>query len=755
MKFKFYNFTLDTKKQTVFHHSSEIDITKINYQVLLFFIQHQSEVVTKDQIIDAVWQGKMVTDNSIDQSISKIRKSLGQYDNRVIIKTVYGKGLEFTPSVTCIDDEDNTAQSKPINKQNSWLKMAFLMGLIIIVWQTMPLLLNQPRAGINQTPVMWLSDENNNDWLNQSSHHLLNQVFATSGTNYQLDTQDKPKQLSNQQYINNYWRINPDLEVIKTSLEQQDDEYKLTLTVTSQSGEVNDTFEGKNLLKLMTDANQWLLVNSSLSDQNTLNQTLLPKNAHVLELHLRSLHAFSQGELDQALNYAQLAIDQEPGFYFARLQLAQIQYAQGNNEQSIATLDSLTTTAIYPQLEIAIQTLRGDILDTTGDYQQAIDIYQQLIQSHPEATDTKLLPVKFNMSFPLAALHRYDEALTVLNEVITALSDQFDMDLLADAYHKKGSILLQIGKTKTAKEAANLAYQHFNDLSDFMGTAKVTILLARIANHESDYQQAADYLKQSIGIYRHAEYPLGVGATLNELIYTQMVNGQFSQAWTHMLEMRQIALDIDYFAMLMAAKQFEIEIARAREQWIQAETGLADYLRLATENNFTRGLVKHQLFELDLALDQQQTERAQNVIHNVQKHIDSSGEARLQPRLNTQQARIYFLNNKPEQAVELLNKTKAMALLTDDMESIHEINNELLEFHIDNQDFKTAMGIINAIGQSESQPLAYPYTLLKSKVYLGLGETQLAIKWAVQCKSQANEFWRPADELYLISLLKT
>ena len=760
MKYKFYQFTLDEKKQTLYYRDSggeviNIDITNINYQVLLFFIQHQSEVVTKDQIVDVVWQGKMVTDNSIDQSISKIRKSLAQYDKRVVIKTAYGKGLEFAPQVTLVGEASDDALPRTNQKKKNWIAWVgstTVVVLLLLLLQFSPQFINQPKAG-SQTPVMWLSNENNSSWLDESSHQLLNQLFTNNINAYLLNSEDKPEQLSNQEYIENYWRINPELEVIKTQLQEEGERYTLKLEIARQAGSVTESFSGMDLLKVLTESNQWLAKNSGISEQQSNSYpVLLPQDSHVLELYLRSLHAYGEGELDQALNYIQLAIDQEPGFDLARLQLAHLQNKQGNNKQSLVTLDNLKNSTLYDQLEIAAESLRIDILHTAGKNQEAIEIYQQLMDKYAEEAEKKLLPVKLNMSYTLTSLERYDEALDKLDEIITALKDQSDLDLMADAWHKKGSILLQIGETAEAKEAANLAYQHFSDLSDMMSLAKVNSLLARIAIKETDYQQAVDYLQQAIGVYRRAEYPRGVGATLNELIFILMVNGQFTQAWTHMLEMRQIALDIDYFAMLMAAKQFEIEISRARDQWVQAETGLADYFRLATENNYSRGLSKHQLFELDLALDQGQAERAQPIIKTIQQHINNSGEKSSQPRLNIQQARVYFLQDQPLQAIDLLNQTKAMALLMEDMEAIHETNNELLQHYVEVEDFSSAQTIIAVIDQSSSLPLAYPYLLLKSKVFRALGEREQALELAEKCKSQSNEFWRPKDEMYLADL---
>ena len=424
MKYNFYQFTLDDKKQTLSYDGGEesgqinIDITKINYQVLLFFIQHQSEVVTKDQLIDVVWQGKMVTDNSIDQSISKIRKSLAQFDDRVVIKTAYGKGLEFAAEVKTEEGEHQLLSTQSSQKQHNWLAWTALGAVVLLLfWQFAPQLINQPKAS-NQTPVMWLGNENNSQWFDQSSRLLLNQIFASNGQNYQLNSDKKPKQLSNQEYIENYWRIYPELEVIKTDLQKQDHTYTLNLEVATQASAVAASFNGSNLLIVLTDANQWLVENSGLSGQRSNTEKLLPQDSHVLELYMRSLYAYAQGELDQALNYIQLAIDQEPSLALAQLHLAQVQYAQGHSEQSLATLDQLKASSAYNQLEITAQSLRGDILDTAGEYQAAIDIYQELLNKYPNEAQGRLLPVKFNLSYSLTSVQLYQQALNELDEIM-------------------------------------------------------------------------------------------------------------------------------------------------------------------------------------------------------------------------------------------------------------------------------------------------------------------------------------------------
>ncbi|HET9393650.1 MAG TPA: winged helix-turn-helix domain-containing protein [Candidatus Rubrimentiphilum sp.] len=64
--------------------------------VLIYFVQRPREVVTADQLIEAVWGDESVSSNNIVQHVSLVRRTLG--DTRkpfVYIATVPGKGYRF------------------------------------------------------------------------------------------------------------------------------------------------------------------------------------------------------------------------------------------------------------------------------------------------------------------------------------------------------------------------------------------------------------------------------------------------------------------------------------------------------------------------------------------------------------------------------------------------------------------------------------------------------------------------------------
>lgn len=64
--------------------------------LLLLFIDHPGEVLTKERILACIWPGKVVNDDSLAVAISHLRKALGDSPRRPrYIKTIPGVGYQF------------------------------------------------------------------------------------------------------------------------------------------------------------------------------------------------------------------------------------------------------------------------------------------------------------------------------------------------------------------------------------------------------------------------------------------------------------------------------------------------------------------------------------------------------------------------------------------------------------------------------------------------------------------------------------
>lgn len=118
--FSFAEFTLSSKKRTIFRERTEIKLRDKDFDVLLFLIMSAPKTCSPDEIIETVWNGTNVENSSIEKAIANIRKVLGDdVKSPRFVKTVRSKGYLFIGDVKNIK-EDNPKKDKPENNLYSF-----------------------------------------------------------------------------------------------------------------------------------------------------------------------------------------------------------------------------------------------------------------------------------------------------------------------------------------------------------------------------------------------------------------------------------------------------------------------------------------------------------------------------------------------------------------------------------------------------------------------------------------------------------
>jgi DNA-binding winged helix-turn-helix (wHTH) protein len=88
------------------------------YDVLVYLIENRSRVVSKDDLMKAVWPRIVVEENNLTQAISALRRTLGDMrDGSRFIITVPGRGYRFVGDVQ-IDTEAPAPPPAAISAQN-------------------------------------------------------------------------------------------------------------------------------------------------------------------------------------------------------------------------------------------------------------------------------------------------------------------------------------------------------------------------------------------------------------------------------------------------------------------------------------------------------------------------------------------------------------------------------------------------------------------------------------------------------------
>ncbi|RHV37892.1 DNA-binding response regulator [Ruminococcus sp. OM05-10BH] len=89
------SLSIDQSSCKVWKRGEEIPLSKLEYRLLLYLIENKNHILSKDQILEKIWDsnGKYVDNNTLSVNISRLRTKIeDDASNPVHIKTVHGIG---------------------------------------------------------------------------------------------------------------------------------------------------------------------------------------------------------------------------------------------------------------------------------------------------------------------------------------------------------------------------------------------------------------------------------------------------------------------------------------------------------------------------------------------------------------------------------------------------------------------------------------------------------------------------------------
>jgi DNA-binding winged helix-turn-helix (wHTH) protein len=113
MIYRFDQFELDKGTVELRGHGGVIALEPQVFALLVFLVENRERVVTKDEIIETIWDGRIVSDSAVSSRIKSARQALGD-DGAAqrFIRTVHRVGFRFVGDVA-----DETARSTIIRAE--------------------------------------------------------------------------------------------------------------------------------------------------------------------------------------------------------------------------------------------------------------------------------------------------------------------------------------------------------------------------------------------------------------------------------------------------------------------------------------------------------------------------------------------------------------------------------------------------------------------------------------------------------------
>jgi len=198
-KYRFDDFELLPRQQVLLRGGSRIPLTPKPLGTLLLLVARAGQTVTKDELFQKVWNGAAVEENNLTQSISALRKALGEKrgENRYIV-TDPSRGYRFVAPVS-YEREETVAppkDSQPAESRRRTPNLALaiggllLMATALVAWIRFHEVSVGARPSIAVLRVRDLSKNSTEAWLQTALPEMLTSELAAGNKLRTVPTED-------------------------------------------------------------------------------------------------------------------------------------------------------------------------------------------------------------------------------------------------------------------------------------------------------------------------------------------------------------------------------------------------------------------------------------------------------------------------------------------------------------------------------------------------------------------------------------
>jgi len=123
MIYRFGKYSLDPSKYLLKHGDKEVSVEPQVFDVLKFLIENRERVVSKDDLIEAVWDGRIVSDTTLSSRISAARHAVSDTgETQAVIRTMPRRGFRFVAKLEPADLDAAPVEGPTKNERRQRVK---------------------------------------------------------------------------------------------------------------------------------------------------------------------------------------------------------------------------------------------------------------------------------------------------------------------------------------------------------------------------------------------------------------------------------------------------------------------------------------------------------------------------------------------------------------------------------------------------------------------------------------------------------
>jgi eukaryotic-like serine/threonine-protein kinase len=593
-RYAFADFLLDSSEGILSRKGQTVPVTPKAFQILVLLIEKNGHVVSKEELLQAVWPDSFVEEGNLKFNISMLRKALG--DQGQYIETVPRRGYRFIAPVreiAQVGTDENSPSSSPRRLTFRTSLVGVVTAVVLMVglvrfWQIRRREFSGHalRRSIAVLGFKNLTGRPEDEWLSRAFSEEISTELGAGGKLHILSEEDVSRikielalpdleTLAGNSLSRIHQNLGADFVVLGSYAdlsEKGGDQVRLDLRVQNAlTGEtvsaIGETGRVSDLFDLVSRAGARLRESLGIEKITPVEadstRAALPGNLEAMRLYSEGLAALRVFDGVAATDLLEKAIAADPMFPLAHSAQAEAWQLRGYDGR--AKTEAKRAFDLAAKLPREQQILvEAHYWEVNADWDKAIDLYQTLFNFFPDNLEYGL-----KLALAEATARRGDEAektIRVLRALPRPLGDDPRIDLasaaaqeslgdftqvfaaarhaadkarisgarllLARALFYQGWALQNLGHPLEAMAAASQARDLYTAVGDRYWQARTALTMAEVARMQDDLATALARTAEAFSVDRQTGNDAGMAWDLNERGIVFLRQGEFEPSKT-------------------------------------------------------------------------------------------------------------------------------------------------------------------------------------------------------------------------------
>jgi len=546
--------------------------------LLLFLIRHRDRAVSKDELQDSVWTGRIVTEAALTRAIMKARRVIGDDPKRQeMIRTVHGHGYRFVAPLETGTDGHTSAGRWP----RAALWSAVTIGLLALIGVAGLYRFQQPAAQGPAVAVLPVEDRTGAPelaWVRLGLMEYVNRLLAEASGQRGVPSR-RVLDLTGEGGPSDLQRMRERLgasHLVAAELKRSGDDLILHYRVARAGGITSDEVTGGNPTSIARRMVQQLVATLPGAGLRRQFRTV-SVDPFVNEAYARGLALQLQGEIARAREFFQVAVSQAPGLFWPRYELALSMRDMGELDAAGEELEQLldhpgARRDAYARASAHIAL--GQVHRLSGRLEVAADAFETALSAAGSDDPRIELVARINLGIVLRQLDRHDVA---REHLLTALarSRERDESVPGSIYQSLGQLERELGNLELALDYYHRARDAFEADGNRRFAAASKSAMARVHHRLGQFVEAEANLHNALAEREALGDRFGVISTLQALAALYRDAGRWSEAADHAENALAQAAQTDSTSEVVSLLADRIQIALMAGDLETAQAALA------------------------------------------------------------------------------------------------------------------------------------------------------------------------------------